>query len=410
MIKKLRRKFVLINMCLVSAVLLIVFTAVCLSTYQRLRHASYDAMKLALSHEVGAKVPRPEIGGRPGNRFPFVAVFCVHLNSDGDIIFLSEENVSVTDETASLAAKEALDSGNKDGILGDMGLRFLMQHTSNGVKIAFADLSGEEESMASLIFTSLLVGLGGLAAFLLISFFLADWALLPVKRAWEQQRQFVADASHELKTPLTVILANIKILLSHRQETVEQQLKWVEYMDFEASRMKTLVDDLLLLAKSDASRNEEYQRVSLSDAVWSSFLPFESVAFEKKVALNSRIEPDVFVTGDESQLKQLTVILLDNALKYAGEHGSVTLSLEKALDRARLSVHNTGNPIEPDHLNNLFERFYRPDDARTRGMGGYGLGLAIARSIVEKHKGKISVESTEKDGTIFSVSFPLEKN
>lgn len=318
--------------------------------------------------------------------------------------------MTVSAETAAQAAQAAFDAGGRDGVLSGLALRFLRQNTREGIKIAFADLSGERRSMAGIVVTSLLVGLGGLAAFFIISLFLAAWALRPAQRAWERQRQFVADASHELKTPLTVILANTGILLSHRDDTIGRQLKWVENTQAEANRMKKLVDDLLFLAKSDDKRMEgEHVRLNLSDAVWSSFLPFESVAFEKGVALSGEIAPDIFVTGDEAQLKQLAAILLDNALKYAGEQGGVTLTLQKTQDRARLLVHNTGAPIAPGHLNNLFERFYRTDDARTREQGGYGLGLSIAKSIAEKHGGKISVESAPHTGTTFSVWLPAAK-
>ena len=242
--------------------------------------------------------------------------------------------------------------------------------------------------------------------------FLANWALRPVELAWQQQRQFIADASHELKTPLTVILANIGILQSHRADTIEAQLKWVEYTKQEAIHMKKLVDDLLFLAKSDdGSARILYADFNLSDAVWSSLLPFESIAYEQGLTLNSEIEPNLFMKGDESQLKQLVVILLDNACKYAKGNGAITLLLKSAQDRVRLSVNNTGEPIPKEQLPHIFERFYRADDgARDRKQGGYGLGLAIAKSIVASHHGRISVTSDSVHGTTFTAEFPLERS
>jgi signal transduction histidine kinase len=208
---------------------------------------------------------------------------------------------------------------------------------------------------------------------------------------------------------LTVILANVGILLRHKDETVGQQQKWVEYTKEEAERMKKLVDEMLFLAKSDAARTSiPFLPQNFSDIVWNNVLPFESVAFELHVTLENHIVPEVFLQGDEGQLKQLVAILLDNACKYAGEGGKVTVSLEKGQDKARLAVHNTGTPIPPDQLPRIFDRFIRADSSRARSQGGYGLGLAIAKTIVEGHKGKITVESSAADGTIFIVTLPLK--
>lgn len=166
---------------------------------------------------------------------------------------------------------------------------------------------------------------------------------------------------------------------------------------------------MLFLAKADAAREPlPALPLSLSDAVWSCLLPFESVAYEQGITLCSDVAPDIQVTGDEGQLKQLVRILLDNACKYAGGKGVVTLTLEREGDKARLMVNNTGAPIPPEHLPRLFERFYRADPSRSRDQGGYGLGLAIAHSITGRHRGRITVDSQEKTGTTFTVWLPLK--
>ena len=220
--------------------------------------------------------------------------------------------------------------------------------------------------------------------------------------------QFVADASHELKTPLTVILANAGILLAHSGDMADGQRKWVEYIQAEAQRMKSLVEDLLFLARSDDRRSPlRLQTVSFSDLAWEALLPFESVAFEAGVALDSQITPDLELLGDPEQLRRLVAILVDNAVKYAGPRGSASLILRPQGDEAVLSVHNTGEPIPPEHLPRLFERFYRTDSDRARSQGGYGLGLSIAKSIVDGHRGRISVSSSAISGTLFTVRLPL---
>ena len=221
------------------------------------------------------------------------------------------------------------------------------------------------------------------------------------------RRRFVSDASHELKTPLTVILANTGLVLSHPEDTVAAQSKWLEYTHDEAEQMKELVDDLLFLAKSDAARQPAARaETAMSEVALGCLLPFESVAFEAGVALKHRITPGLSLRGDEGQLRRLVMILLDNAVKYAGPGGTVTFTLERHQERLRLAVHNTGEPIPPEHLPHLFERFYRADAARNRSGGGYGLGLAIARSIVEGHHGRLTVTSTAAAGTTFTALLP----
>ena len=410
MIKKLRKKFILINMALVFLVLVIVFAALGISAVHQAQMETKNALGRALSMKEGENFPRTKIG--PMDRrepFPLVPVFTVSVDESGGVTFIHQEQAEVDADIITAGISQVQAQNQPEGMVASLGLRYLKKDTRGGSIIAFADTSYETSVVTRWFFTSLLVGLGGLGAFFVISLFLARWTLKPVEAAWEQQRQFVADASHELKTPLTVILANTGILHRHKEETVHQQLKWVEYTRDEAERMKKLVDGMLFLAKSDAARAPSaLAPVNFSDILWNSVLPFESVAFEQHVTLESTIAPDICLMGDEGQLKQLAAILLDNACKYAGEGGKVNVTLEKNQDKARLTVHNTGTAISAEQLPRIFERFYRADSSRVREKGGYGLGLAIAQSIVEGHKGKISVESAIGQGTAFSVILPAK--
>jgi signal transduction histidine kinase len=175
--------------------------------------------------------------------------------------------------------------------------------------------------------------------------------------------------------------------------------------------MTTLVNNLLFLAKTDDAKNNEiYSNVNFSDTLWSSMLPLESLIYEQEKILESNIEPDIFVRGDESKLKQLIVILIDNACKYSEKKGKIIVELSKKQDKVKLTVkNNTGEIIPKDQIDNIFVRFYRVDKSRAREKGGYGLGLAIAESIVKSHNGKISVESIEETGTTFTVTFQTAK-
>ena len=415
MIRRLRRKFILINLLLVGLVLTVVFALLVASNARRLSDQSEAAMRMALNWQDDEN-PRFEIGAPPpdreaqedGKRFSMVPVFVVTVE-DGTITNVNDGGqVNVSEETAEEAAELALEAGTNRGLLGSLKLRFLVEQVPDGtIRIAFADYTWETSSLRTLILSCLLIWCLAMAAFFFVGLFLSVLALRPAEKAWKQQRQFVADASHELKTPLTVILANTGIVLAHPDEPVSAQSKWLEYTQEEARQMKGLVEDLLFLAKSDAARQEFHAaELDLSEVVQGCLLPFEPVAFEAGVQLEARVDPGLTLTGDEAQLRRLIRILLDNGIKYAGGNGTVTLTLTRQQEKLRLSVHNTGAAIPPEHLPHLFERFYRADAARDRAQGGYGLGLAIAKAITEQHRGSITVASRTDTGTVFTVLLP----
>lgn len=238
-------------MSLVTAVLFVVVAVSCISGYQNSVSESKRALERAWTTP-----PKFELSDRwfkpPKGGFSLFPVFGVALDQNGKILLVTSNNVEVSDELVQKAVESALSSGSTEGVLGDLMLRYRVEKTPSGLRLAFIDRTHELRSLLKLLLTSLAALLGGFAAFLVVSLYLSRWALRPVERAWEQQRQFVADASHELKTPLTVILANTGILLSHQNDTIEQQRKWIKNTEAEAERMKKLVDDLLFLAKADA--------------------------------------------------------------------------------------------------------------------------------------------------------------
>lgn len=412
MIQKLRKRFIATNMLLVSLVLLIVFSIQTFSACQRSRDLVYQAQEMALREkspfgfEFGR--PQPKGGELPKGNFPSVPIFSVEIDSLGQVIAIREgPSTTVSQETAQELVNLALSQNRTQGDLPGLNLSYLFRERDSRRFFAFADNQIISSTFQTQLFTSLLICALALTGFYLISRFLAKLSLEPVEQSWERQRQFVADASHELKTPLTVILANTDILQSHPSASVESQSKWIGYIQDEAARMKRLVDDLLFLAKSDSPQIlPSLVPLQLDQIVTGSLLPFESVAFEAGVTLTEEITSNIVIQGNEEQLRRLVVILLDNAVKYAGTSGIVSVRLDRMQERPRLSVHNTGPAIPPEQLSHLFERFYRIDTSRDRSKGGYGLGLSIAKSIVDGHRGKLTVTSSPSDGTTFTVLFP----
>lgn len=416
MIKKLKRKFVFVNMILVSIVLVITFSVACVITYNRICRESYAVMESRIMRDVpdiqeGFKRPKEE------KKRPFEmadakeeATFLVRLEDGENVKEVIGGNLVIEQEVLQNIVTSCLSQGKDRGTIKDMGLRYLKYTDGAGIQIVFMDRSDEISTMRNLVLVFLLVGIGSMGIFLIISICLAGWVVGPVKDSWDRERQFVADASHELKTPLTVILANTGILLNHKEETIEAEKKWLENTKEEAVRMKELVGNLLELARADAGTDSlVFSRVNLSEAAWSVALPFEPVMFEQKKSLHMNVDPDICVLGDGGKLKQLFAILLDNGCKYSQDNGSVTLTLTASRSHAQISVHNTGSYIDKEKAPHVFERFYRGDEARTREKGGYGLGLAIAKTIVDAHRGRISLQSTKEEGTTFFVTIPLVK-
>lgn len=413
MIRKLRWKFIIINMTCVASILLAVIGLFYFSASNRLVRQTEMAMFQSIEKDRFS----PPFKLEPGRHKkqpppPPIPSFVVTLNSDHTIRTIERNNITVTTELASTLIQMADSTELTKGVLPDYSLRFLKAETPEGTKIIFADQSYEINNIKTLTINCIMLFTGAVFLFLMLSLYLSRLALKPVEAAWHQQNQFIADASHELKTPLTVILANLDIISTHPQSTVREQNKWLSNTKEEAASMKQLVENLLFLARSDAGagneRKSELSSIDFSDLVLKSTLIFESIAFENKVELVNEIEPDIILSGYESQLKQVVTILLDNACKYAGKGGTVSIGLKSASHLAVLTVCNSGEIIPPEEQQHIFERFYRTDKSRVRKEGGYGLGLSIAKTIIDSHKGKISVTSSQPEGTIFTVTLPLK--
>lgn len=406
MIRTLRRKFVLINMALVSVVLAVMLGGLLFSTVRTAQNETMDALRRGVALWEPGRIKIVPGGPRrePGLQNSPTAVFWVLVDDSGDIVQSDTSQVDIEDATLAQVTAAVLTAGRESGTLADPALRYLCQAAPGGVRIAFADRSSELAAIRRMAVVLAAAGLLALAAFGAVSVFLARWALRPVEQAWQQQRQFVADASHELKTPLTVILASASLMASHPEQTVAAQRQWLDSIREEGGRMKQLIEELLFLARADAVQPPVFSAVDWSEVTESAALAFESVSFEKGIALDVDIAPGLTVQGSAPQLTQLTEILLDNACKYATGSRHVTLMLRAAGGDGVLTVSNTGVTLSAEQLSHLFERFYRADPARSEG--GHGLGLAIARTIAQTHRGRIKAQSSGGVTTL-TVTLPL---
>ena len=350
---------------------------------------------------------QPEIGGTNAHNGLVLPMAVYVVSADGKVSVLSQlTSASIAEDVRAQAITEATKSTDDNGFLRDAGLYFSKRTACGSLCIDFAD-AGTVLPWQSLAWMLVGIGVCTLGAFFAISIFFSRWAFKPVEASWKAQQQFTADASHELKTPLTVILANMQILQSHPEDTIASQSQWIESTQTEGEHMRQMINDMLDLAKPEAMRTPKVlSDIDLTGLLEGDALQFESVAFERGIDLHMDIQQGVHLKGDVMRLHRLTSTLIDNACKYADEGGRVDVRLSSDSREMRLTVHNTGAIIAPEDLPHVFDRFYRADKARTRESGSYGLGLAIARDVAREHGGDIVATSAEGEGTTFTVTLP----
>lgn len=400
MIRKLRMKFVCVIMGIVMLMLATILGVVIHFTGQNMEMQSINMMRAIAT----APFQQGNLGKPPEEvRLPF---FTVQIGSRGELLGVSGGYFDLTDrEYIQNIVNAALASEEKTEELEEYQLRFLKEKTPMGYTIVFSDTTTESATLKNLYSICGLIFFVAMGVFLGISIFLSNWVIKPVATAWDQQRQFVADASHELKTPLSVIMANAE-LLEHADTADEDRSKFSRNILSMTYQMRTLVENLLEMARVDnGTLNMQFAALDFSELVSDAVLSFQLLYEEKGQTLQSRIPEGLTLQGSQQHLYQVMDILLDNALKYSVPGGHTNAELKRMGHSCLLTVANTGEPISREDLTNIFKRFYRVDKARSRN-GSYGLGLSIAQSIVEAHKGKIWAESDNGYNTFF-VQLPL---
>lgn len=321
----------------------------------------------------------------------------VRVDEQGEVIqWFGDRTNLYTDENIRATASQALESGREFGRIGSQ--YFMKEQQPDGWLLVFLDSSQGFANARRLLLISIAVGAAAAGVLCIFSVVLVGNITRPVQDAFEKQKRFISDAGHELKTPISVIAANADVLQSEIGEN-----RWLACIQTENRRMEALVKSLLSLSRLEQQARPAHLPVDLSSAVGGVALAFESAAYEAGKTVDMQVEDGIWCLGDVEKLKQVTAILLDNAIKYASSGGHITLSLAKSRGKCALRVHNGGVCIPKEEQKHVFERFYRADASRSRQSGGSGLGLAIAKAIVDEHKGKIAVESKTEQGTTFTV-------
>jgi len=396
MIKKLQYKFVVITMSIVTIMLCVIMGLIYYFTKINLEATSISMMQDLANHPFQIRMPN---SSSEDIHLPF---FTLQIGNYGELIATGGGYYDLSDESFLIdLISQTLPASNSVDIIDEYHLRFYKTFSPWGQTIVFSDISSELATLGNLVKSCVFIGLISFFIFLGLSFWLAHWAVAPVDRAWRQQRQFVADASHELKTPLTVIMANAE-LLQNSDATQKERAKYTSGILVMSVQMRRLVEQMLELARADTLPKKcGFSTVNFSEVTADAILPFEPVFFEKGLQLETELSENITVDGDGAQLRQVVDILLDNAQKYSRENGTTRVSLKRTgRHRLLFCVANEGEEIPQTDLNNLFKRFFRADQAHSR-TGSFGLGLSIAETIVTQHKGKIWAESRDGINTFF---------
>lgn len=332
-------------------------------------------------------------------RFQLSTFYTVAISYDGKILEIQNDREDVYSEE--YLKKLALNVFKDDKIIGTKdNLLYYVKDKAGYILVTFMDNTLINEGAATLIRYTLIFGGIIIILFFFLSVFLARKIVKPLEESYIKQKQFISDAGHELKTPVSVISANAEIL---NRELGENQ--WLSNIQYENERMGMLVSQLLDLARNE-NTTPNMEKIDLSYLVSGEILPFESVAFENNLFLDSNITENIAILGNTNSLKQLISILVDNAIRHSNSKKGVYISLKREHNTASLSVINSGESIPKDKQDLIFERFYRVDIARNSDDKHYGLGLSIAKSIVTSHKGNIKVLCY--DGLVeFLVQFPI---
>lgn len=406
MIKKTQYKFIAITLGAISLVLALILGILNLSIYGAIlidADSKIDQIRARrgfiyssnqFSDSSGLNLPH-ETGSDSKTSYMYVRISNIDESTPPFITTNMSDSYSA--DNIYYIASNLIAGGTDKGFYMDMMYEVTKDDLSTVVILI--DLSSDLNFLVSLFELSIRITVISLVFVFIFSYYLSRWAIKPVKTALDNQRRFISDASHELKTPLTVISANADVLEAEIGEN-----RWLSNIKSQSAVMSELVFDLLDLAKMDETHEEMVlSEFDLSSTVLSKALEFECTAFESGKTFEQNITEGIKYKGNEDSIKHLVTILIDNAIKHSDENGIIRVTLTTSGNKRIFQVYNTGNGIKNSEKDKIFNRFYRSDESRSKVTGGYGLGLSIAKAIVDAHKGTITVDGEENKWISFTV-------
>ena len=419
MIRRLQKKFIIIAVLSVFIVLLILIGTINIINYRNMVTEADSTLEILAAYKgyfpmqfrnMFRTDPQGWEGtGSLGHRsmtaeLPYqTRYFTAFFNSDGKLYHINMENIASIDGSGAITlAQKTFETGKVKGFAGDY--RFSRCSIDDEYMLIFLNIHRETETVRSFLLASAAISFVGLLAVTLLLTVLSGRIVKPIADSYEKQKQFITDAGHELKTPITIINADADVL-----ETEIEQNEWLDDIRKQTDRLASLTSDLIYLSKmAEDGSGLTTTDFSISDLVSGTVQSFQAVALSQEKTLATEIQPGLIMTGDEKSIGKLVSILLDNACKYSPEGGKISASLERTGKTLLLTVFNTAENITPGSADMLFERFYRADSSRNSESGGFGLGLAVAKAVTEAHKGKIHAFSEDGASLTVKAEFPAQ--
>ncbi len=409
MIKTFRRRFIIITVISVSVVLAIIMGSLNIYNYVKLKNDADDVITEIIENNGVFSYGDNYFGGNYFsfffNNIPNTGIeenyFTVTMDSFGNIQQINTQNTDiVSNEDAAALAAQLYNAEKYNGF--HEVYRYLATGIGNNIVYIFLDCSSELATFYNFMISSIFITLAGIALVFLLVLYFSKRAIAPISESYAKQKQFITDAGHELKTPLTIIDANTEIIEMEHGES-----EWTQSIRNQVSRMSSLTENLIFLSRMDEENSlMTCAPFSISDAVYETANSFTTVAETQGKPFNIEAEPNLTYRGDENSIKRLTSILLDNAFKYSTPNSEVRITLRDCGRNYELTTQNESENIAAGNLDMLFERFYRADSSRNSQTGGSGIGLSSARAIVTAHHGKIKAASPDGKTIIFTATLP----
>lgn len=402
---KLKRKFIIISVFAVSVVLLVIAFFINLSNYKQIGRHANDIIDVLLEND--GQFPKKDenddkydLPPKVSPEDPFATrFFVVKLDEDKVVTFVDTKSISSVDGNEAIKFSESvLKKSKQSGLIGDY--KYKIAEKKYGYILVFVDCRRDLLMFYSFLKNSITICMIGIAAVFLIVLMFSKKAIAPVRESYEKQKKFITNVSHELKTPLAIIRTNNEVI-----EIENGESKWTKSIDNQVSRLTELVNSLVTLSQMDESDNLLLKsQFSFSNAVKKGINPFIELAVKNDKSIEMIVEDDITYFGNEQSIIRLISILIDNCIKYSNEESKIKVRAFKKGKRVIFMTENFSDEISRGNYDILFERFYREDNSRNSSTGGHGIGLSIAKSIVENHKGKISANSPDGKRLIITVS------
>ena len=411
MIKKLQHKFIAISVLSVFLVLTVIMGAINILNYNRIVNSSDSVLEVL--RENGGSFPKLMGFDRRERRrdnwflndesaeMPYeTRFFTVRLNGGGNVTSVDTGRIAAIDtDDARTYAESLWKSGRTKGFVDQY--RFLRTEDGDDTLLIFLDCRNNLSSFRSFLFYSVIVSLAGMGAVAVLVVLLSRMVMRPVQESYDKQKSFITDAGHEIKTPLTIIDADASILETELGEDNE----WIQDIHAQVRRLTALTKDLIYLSRMEEQAHPvQMIEFPLSDVLNETAQSFQALAKVQGKTFQVDVAPMMSYCGDEKAIRQLVSILLDNALKYSDAHGTISLTAKPAGNKISIQVFNTADHVERNELHKLFDRFYRAEKSRNSQTGGYGIGLSIARAVVEAHKGSIAATTRDSKSLCMTVT------